>query len=548
MANAFLTGVSGLRAHQSMLEVVGHNIANVNTTGFKAQRTTFADLMYQTLRPASGPSEQMGGTNPQQIGPGTRLAQIDRSFAQGGLEQTSQPFDLAMNGEGFFVVNDGTSDFFTRAGVFNIDEANYLVNTSGYRVTRLPGIGEPDGLSPGFQIPGDAGIRIPIDASIPGLPTSEVTLTGNLDATLTPPQQAVMISRVPFTTSSGPATAATLLNDLSPSSLIAPYQAGDSIVISGTDVDGSARSTSLDVDGSSTLQNLVDGINSTFSGFVADLANGNLVLTANDAGPAQFSLVLRDDSGNAGQLTFALHEPATVIEGKGADRQQTQLIVYDLRGEAHEVTLVFEKQTDDIWQLTADLPPSDGVVLDGEVPNIEFADDGSLRNTGDPNLTFQFAGMSAPQTVRLSFASPAGAEQLTHLASGTSLQKDQDGLAPGTLISASVDLTGRVQGLSSNGTIFTIAQLAIAQFRNANGLLGVGDTLFQPTANSGEAELGEAGAGSRGQVLGGHLESSNVDLAYEFTRLIVGQRGFAANARTITVADKVLEELTNIIR
>ena len=150
--------------------------------------------------------------------------------------------------------------------------------------------------------------------------------------------------------------------------------------------------------------------------------------------------------------------------------------------------------------------------------------------------------------MQLSFASPTGAEQLTHRPMGSTFQQQQDGLPPGVLVSASVDLTGRVQGLSSNGRTFTLAQLAIASFRNAEGLLAVGDNLFQSTPNSGDPELGAAGAGSRGQVFGSNLELSNVDLAYEFTRLIIGQRGFSANARTITVADEVLEELTNLLR
>jgi flagellar hook protein FlgE len=546
MSSSFLTGVSGLRAHQTLLEVVGNNIANVNTTGFKAQRATFADLMYQTMRPASGPSEAVGGTNPYQIGLGVRLAQTDRTFTQGGLETTGKPYDLAINGGGFFVVNDGVSDFYTRAGDFNVDQSNYLVNSSGFRVARLPGVGEPDGVNPGFQIPGDAGIRIPIDASMPGMTTSSVTVTGNLNAALTPPLEEVMVSRVPFSTSTGPATGATLLNDLD--SLISSYVAGDAIVVSGTDADGSDRNASLNVTAASTLQDLVDTINSTFTGFVADVTDGNLVLTANDTGPAQFSVILRDESGNAGQTNFALHEPRTLIDGKLADSQETQITVYDVRGGAHQVTLNFEKQTDDVWRLTASMPFADGVVIDNEVPNIEFHDDGTLRNTGDPNLVFQFDGIATPQTVQLSFASPTGSEQLRHREDSTTFQQQQDGLPPGILVSASVDHSGRVQGLASNGRTFTLAQLAIANFRNPEGLLAAGDTLFQTTPNSGDPEIGEAGAGSRGQIFGSHLESSNVDLAYEFTRLIVGQRGFSANARTITVADEVLEELTNLIR
>ena len=128
MPNALLTGVSGLLAHQRLLEVVGSNISNVNTTAFKAQRAIFADLMYETIQPATSANEgNRGGTNPNQIGLGVKIAQTDRKFSQGSLENTGEQFDLAVDGPGFFVVTDGLSEFYTRSGMFSLDNEGILV-------------------------------------------------------------------------------------------------------------------------------------------------------------------------------------------------------------------------------------------------------------------------------------------------------------------------------------------------------------------------------------------------------------------------------------
>lgn len=206
MGNSLLTGVSGLIAHQRLLEVVGNNLANINTTGFKSQRTLFSDLLYQTIRPAANASSgDVGGTNPNQIGSGVKVAQISHKFSQGNLEPTGGQFDYALQGDGVFVVNDGQQDLYTRAGSFAVDAFNQLVDpATGFRVQRFGDLGEPDGVNPGFQVPGDNGIVVPIGSSIPGQVTSSLSLAGNLSAQLTGPQAEVLISASPFETSGSP--------------------------------------------------------------------------------------------------------------------------------------------------------------------------------------------------------------------------------------------------------------------------------------------------------------------------------------------------------
>ena len=161
---------------------------------------------------------------------------------------------------------------------------------------------------------------------------------------------------------------------------------------------------------------------------------------------------------------------------------------------------------------------------------------------GDANIEIQFDGITAPQTLQLDFSG------LTHLANDFLITQSQDGIPPGTLTSVAVSTSGELSGLASNGRALPLAQLAIASFSNSSALDAIGSNYFKQSISSGEAALGTGTSGSRGQIMGGQLERSNVDIAQEFTQLIVAQRGFSANARTITVSDEMLEELTNIIR
>ncbi|MCA9170902.1 MAG: flagellar hook-basal body complex protein [Planctomycetales bacterium] len=543
MPNALLTGVSGLLAHQRLLEVVGSNISNVNTTAFKAQRAIFADMMYETIQPATSANEgNRGGTNPNQIGLGVKISQTDRKFSQGSLENTGEQFDLAMDGPGFFVVTDGLQEFYTRSGMFSLDNEGVLVAPGGYRVKRLPGVGEPDGINPAFQIPGEDMIRVPLGASLPGVATNEVTLTGNLSAQLSEPLSTVKVSNTPFRTSSGKADELTLLNELTGINI--PYQTGDTIQINGVNVDGTAVNSYMNVSDTTTLGDLVTFLDGLYDGVTTTFKDGNIVMTADEVGPSVFSMTILDQ----GQFDYSLQNIQESIKGQWSDSFSVPITVFDQRGGGHEVSLTFTKTDNDVWKMNADMSISDGVVLEDEISEITFNDDGTLSTTSSPVLTFAFSGIASPQSVRFSFGGSSSLEALTHYESDSDIRWTQNGTEPGTLVSVNVEADGQVQGIASNGVVFAIAQLAIAGFSNVKGLMAVGGSLYERTLNSGEPEIGLAGTGSRGEIRGGALETSNVDIAFEFTRLIVAQRGFAANARTVTVSDAMLEELTNIIR
>lgn len=182
MSSSLLAGVSGLTAAQDLLDVVGNNLSNLNTTGFKSQTPLFSDLLYQTLSPASA-STNGSGTNPIQVGYGTMTSTVDTNLSQGALTTTGNPLDAAIQGKGFFVANNGTQNLYTRAGAFNIDAAGYLVDpATGYMIQRVGTVGQASATNPGFQAQGNSDIRIPMGTGIPGKASANVTFTGNLNA------------------------------------------------------------------------------------------------------------------------------------------------------------------------------------------------------------------------------------------------------------------------------------------------------------------------------------------------------------------------------
>ncbi|HUT60899.1 MAG TPA: flagellar hook-basal body complex protein, partial [Phycisphaerae bacterium] len=189
MSNALLAGVSGLQAHQKMLDVAGNNLANLNTNAYKASRTTFSELLSETLADSSQPTSDTGGTNPMQIGSGVQVASVDRDMSQGPLVNTGQPLDMAIEGTGYFVLNDGQKDVFTRVGAFTVDGEYYLVDPgNGYRVQRIGS----EGVSEGFQVATSDAIRIPYEVALPAKVTTEISFSGNLSADVANPTTNVL--------------------------------------------------------------------------------------------------------------------------------------------------------------------------------------------------------------------------------------------------------------------------------------------------------------------------------------------------------------------
>ena len=546
MTNSLLTGASGLLSHQQKLDVVANNIANLNTTGYKNQSVVFSDLIYTNRSSAVGPSgTESGGVNPIQVGNGVQIAEVTQNFNQGVLAATGSDLDFAIDGDGFFVV-EGEQQQFTRDGSFAIDSSGFLVDAAtGLHVQRIGAVGETADGVPGFQAVGDTRVNIPLGVSVPGQATTSTDLIGNLPATAVPALTEVLTTASPLTTAGAVATGATLLNDLDLNGTA--YTTGDTIEIIGTDVTGASFSSSFPVDATTTLADLTAAINGNLSTSSINISpEGNLLLTADEPGDALLSLQLANGDSNVGRKQF--EEALFVIEtdGKDPDAVDSTIQVFDSRGEPHSINVTFLKTGFNTWD--AEFSPSDSslTLSDNVISNIVFSEDGSFLTAndigvGDQNISFTLDSLSGAQEIQFDL------DNLTHLATNFSATFDQDGFSPGTLVSVDVATNGTLFGVASNGRRLDVAQLAIARFSNNAGLESIGNNYYAQTSNSGIPDVGSGLSNGRGAIRGGQLESSNVDVALEFTQLIIAQRGFSANARSITVATEILQELNNIL-
>lgn len=575
MGSALSAGVSGLKAHQAMLDVAGNNLANVNTTGFKSSSVTFAELLSQTIKGASGSSDNLGGTNPQQIGSGVEVSGIRRNINQGNIVSTGQDLDVAIDGNGYFVLNNGRQDLFTRAGSFGIDENNTLVDpTTGYKVQRIGTFGEAEG----FQTPGDSSIHIPWDASMPANSTSLITLNGNLrsSAESDDAETHTLISNMAFTSNSGdnPATSATYMSDLDQWTV--PLGVGDTgtILVSGIQEDGTVFTnqpvtwTGAAAGAGETMQDILDQISALYIDSTASLnAEGKIVITSNNGGYnlAQVTGMTYSPAG-ADSLTLPTYFNYSRIGGN--DEKSFKITIFDNMGEQHVLTGVFVKtDTTNTWDLIiesvtgerdADWASYDiynSGALNRRISGIEFDTDGSFKGLNSPTERAEFSvqfenNPSVTQTITLDLGTAGEFTGLTQFASqqSSAAALTQDGYEAGSLSNISIDNTGMVVGTFTNGVKVDVAALQIGTFQNPEGLETVGGGYFLPTANSGEPIATIAATGGAGSIRGKSLEKSNVDIATEFVTLMQAQNGYQANARTITVANDILRELTSLIR
>ncbi len=554
MANAMMTGMTGLQSHQKMIEVVGNNLANLNTVGYRQKTAVFSDVMYDTLRGgSSGVPGVSGGTNPLQVGTGSKLAGIRTSMNSGGMQSTGNELDLALDGDGYFVLNNGTQNLYTRAGTFQIDKNGMLVDTgTGYPVQRFGALGENNEGAPSFQIGGNSNINIPLGANVPGRQTSTAFISGNLPANGQVPT-AQVISTNPWLVGGTAATGTTLINDLD--FVTTAYQAGDSISISGTNADGSSLSVSFPVGPTTTVSDLLAAINGDLSGATASLgADGKLAITADSTGKSFLSLSMTDATGNAGGATFGSNRFLESRTGAAGVIVRGGVPIYDASGGVHTVNYEFQRQADGTWDMRVIIDPVNGTVVDGTYTGLTFGSDGAFSHStgsgsGDSTISIRFTGQTEPTTftIDLTGGNTPGAG-LFSFSGDPSTSAAQDGYANGILTSVQIETSGIIQGIASNGAQFPIAQLAIGNFRNPQGLTAIGDNFFTSSLASGDVKLGAGGANGNALIRAGQLEQSNVDIAIEFTRLIVAQRGFSANSRTITVSNDLLQELTNLIR
>ena len=561
MSFALSAGVTGLQAHQKMLDIAGNNLANVNTTAFKAKAINFSELMTETMKKASQPTATVGGTNPQQMGGGVEVAGIAPNMAQGNIVNTGNPLDLALEGEGYFVASDGFKNLYTRAGSFAVDANSYLVDPmNGYHIQRIGSVGESDN----FQTAGNSNIVAPYDVAMAARATSQVTVAGNLsaDAALVTAQTNVLTSNIGYATNNGvTALTTTQLDELDQFS--GTFGATTTITASGLDPSGNALvdAAGLTVTGATTLQDVIDHLNTnvlTSTEQVASLVNGKIRVTDVSSGYSLSDVALSWADDGSATLTMPVYFEVSTVGGDHVKYINTT--VYDSQGGRHVLSAAFTRTgtantwdmvltsiTGDVYNLTAGNRRIRGVEFspsDGSYSGLNTA----IGDTSQFVMTFA-RNISNPQTIAIDMGTTGHLDGLTQFAgNSTAVARAQDGYEAGRLATISVDNTGTLVGAFSNGIKKDIATVQITLFQNAAALESVGGNYFDSSANSGDAVATQALTGGAGSIHGGALEKSNADVATEFVRMIQAQNGFQASARTIRVANDILRELTNIIR
>ncbi len=453
MMPSLYSGVSGLKNHSVRMNVIGNNISNVNTYGFKYSRVTFQDLLYQKMSGAAAPTDDKGGVNPKQSGLGMNVASIDKIFSEGSIQNTGKNTDMAIQGEGFFIVAKGEQKFYTREGTFDIDKNGTLVNpANGLKV--LGWMAQPDAQgNMRIDTASEIGeITIPIYGKDPARATTEVGFKSNLNSTL------------PIVT------------------------------------------------------------------------------------------------------------PGMTPAERAAAVHSTSIDVYDSEGQPHQLQVEFRKTAENQWTAAVTLEGGANVTLDG-VPGAAAAPAGA---TNEVVLTFdQFGSLTGmtdaagnnlntgtlnavlratipgrePINLNLNFGTVGQYNGVTQFSSkSTTKAYTQNGYPMGYLEAFEVDDRGIITGSYTNGQKKSLAQVALALFTNPGGLNASGETMFTVSNNSGNAIIGEPDTEGRGKIRAGALEMSNVDLADQFTDMIVTQRGFQANSRTITTSDQMIQELLTLKR
>ena len=697
MLKSLFSGVSGLQSHQVAMDVESNNIANVNTVGFKYSRANFSDLLAQTKAIATAPQGDLGGKNAVQIGLGTTVSSMTRIFAQGSVQNTDKNTDMAIQGDGFFIVSpDGGNTYkYTRSGDFKFDAGGNFVDNNGFVAQgwlRDPETGKVDSTAP------ITNINIPPGLTTPASPTSEVVLKANLNS-----GSLIQQSSAAYQVASGTVPGAgdaidkngnpvdsgdigVMFNEAGEAFSLQTGQGiwasfetatttGGAVQAGATDLDitftlddaSTVNISASGVAGNTADQNaaiFLNAINaqSSVTGVVATYDAGQITLTnTNNSSSASHNIRLTSNAGNTGSglatttvetaykytydptgstsivgsdktfttmsdLRYAMELEAQSVStgvaisvneqgkfevantGTGAGTADINIAITGLReagvtentrftrnmsalnavlpqgtagtafsqafevathsssidifdslGSKHTLRMEFRKtsvdrDTGSEWAMTVTVP--EPATIDTLAPTnqrngtVRFNNDGSLATYNPPNFSFSGNNGSAPdQQVNLSLGTANGFDGMTSFDSKSATSGiSQDGYTGGDLVGVRIDQSGTVVGSFSNGRSFGLAQVGMAKFTNNEGLATEGGNIFVQTANSGDPLIGQAATAGRGFIQSSALEASNVDLSSSLTQLIIIQRGFQANGKTITTSDTLLETLIGLKR
>jgi len=538
-------GVSGLKAHQQQMDVIGNNISNVNTTGFKGSRVTFKEMLSQTINGASSPQGGRGGTNPKQIGLGVQLGSIDKNMGQGSLQSTGKETDVAIQGNGFFIVNDGNQNLYTRAGNTSFDEEGYLVNSaSGNRVQGW--VANESGEIQETNM--DSLEDISLDETMDASATTEASYGDNLNPTLdelnfTDGSDTFEVDDGNETDNINVSLSKGEEENVWDFSLNAD---SEDTIFSDTSNNNYSGTLVLNADG--TIKEIYDGSGTN------SIAGGTISLTDVDGGTTAGTDIDVASIGDHINVTnlFEGSSPDQTVNLETNNKQTVSTSIYDSQGVEHNVTFDLLKNGQNQWVINessvdvsgASATAGTGSWFGGSNHQIEFDENGKIKSGQTVNLQLTPNGGAAEgQEITLDFA------QLTQYEGDMTADLDQaDGYSQGELKDFTINDSGTIVGSFDNGYNKTLAQIGVAEFANPEGLNKSGETMFSVSNNSGYPKVGAAGSGGKGFISSSKLEMSNVDLAEQFTKMITSQRGFQANSKVITTSDEMLQGLVNIKR
>jgi flagellar hook protein FlgE len=543
---SFSTSLSGIEAASQDLAVISNNLANLDTTAYKDQQANFQDFFYQMLGTD-------GAGNPTQIGAGSVIGSVISAFTEGTINTTGIPTDMAIQGNGFFLEQNGATTLYTRAGNFSQNASGYLMTSDGGYVLGYPAVNGV--ISPSQTL---APLQISNGQLIPPNATTDVELTMNLDASATA-----------ASSTSATAATATLTVSGQPTS-------GETVTIDGTkytfvtSITGVSNANDIPIDATSvanTLTNLADAINGTgiagtnyttgttslSSTLTATAGTTNLTLTANAAGSAGNNIGVATTWGSfgAGVTTLTGGTDTSSTPASATATFSEPVVVYDSLGNSHTLTFTFTKTAANTWSYKITIPAADvtsasaPVTLTNGTGTLQFGPNGQLITPTANVTSISIANLKdGAETMNFTwqlFDPTTGAPQITQVAGSSNVSStQQNGYASGALQSFTINSDGTIQGAFSNGQTLTLGQVALATFTNTQGLQLNGANTYLSNPAAGIPSVGAPGAGGRGTIVGEALESSNADMTTELSDLIVAERNYQANARAISTADQMI--------
>lgn len=557
LGSALSTAVSGLNVNQNALDVIGNNLANTNTTAFKAFRNEFVSNFYNTQGLGAAPTASNAGSNPVQIGQGSRIGAVSNDFRPGAPTQTGLPSDLFIQGTGFFVVGRGNESYYTRDGAFRLNSNSDLVNSQGLRVKGF-GIDEDFNIQPGSLVD----LSIPIGSLQIAQETDNAFFEGTLNTSGEVATQGTTLRTNAMLDGGVAATGASQLQNITVGGqpLI---NGGFPATIEYTPRRGGRvlESQTITLQATDTLADLANflvgslGINTSLNpgaGFNIN-ASGELSITGNFGSLNDFDINSSDFTFTGGSLNLNFANRDATANGESSITEfvafdslgsevRVQAVAYleSLQTQSSQFRLVFTSPDQSIDPALGDPYTR---ALGSAV--LTFNQNGQLNSVTGNTLTIQrdLTGAAAPLTFQVNVD---GVTALS-VANSQLAVVSQDGSPPGTLIDFGIDPSGIIVGAFDNGLTRNLGQIALARFANPSGLIAQENNLFIQGPNSGLAFVTEPGNGV-GSLLSGSLELANVDVAVSFVQLLTASTAFSANSRVIATTQELFQSLLSLPR